>query len=56
MYRDKIKLSLVTKVVRDTPLSAKVGTSFADRRRPLCRPRPCRAVAPLDLFTKVVHH
>ena len=22
---------------RDTPLSAKVGTNFADRRRPLCR-------------------
>jgi hypothetical protein len=35
---------------RDTPLSAKVGTSFADRRRPLCRPKPYRAVAPLDLF------
>ena len=34
---------------RDTPLSAKVGTSFADRLRPLCRPKPCRAVAPLDL-------
>ena len=35
---------------RDTPLSAKVSTSFADRRRPFCRPKPCRAVAPLDLF------
>jgi len=22
---------------RDTPLSAKVGTNFADRQRPLCR-------------------
>jgi len=22
---------------RDTPLSAKVGTNFANRRRPLCR-------------------
>jgi len=22
---------------RDTPLSAKVGTNLADRRRPLCR-------------------
>jgi len=22
---------------RDTPLSAKVGTNFADRRQPLCR-------------------
>ena len=36
------------RTVRDTSLSAKVGTSFADRRRSLCRPRPCRAVAPLD--------
>ena len=36
--------------LRDTPLSAKVGTSFADRRRPLCRPKPCRAVAPLDYY------
>jgi hypothetical protein len=35
---------------RDSPLSAKVGTSFADRRRPLCRPRLCRAVAPLDYY------
>jgi len=31
-------------------ISAKVGTSFADRWRPLCRPRPCRAVAPLDFI------
>ena len=36
------------------PLSAKVGTSFADRRRPLCRPRPCRAVAPLDFKLRKV--
>jgi len=25
---------------RDTPLSSKVGTNFADRRRPLCRYSP----------------
>jgi hypothetical protein len=31
---------------RNTPLSAKVGTSFADRRRPLCRPGPTRVVEP----------
>ena len=31
-------------------VSSSSCTSFADRRRPLCRPRPCRAVAPLDLF------
>jgi len=34
----------VTNTISDTPLSAKVGTSFADRWRPLCRPKPCRAV------------
>ena len=32
----------------DHVTSAKVGTSFTDRRRLLCRPKPCRAVAPLD--------